>query len=122
MGTYTKIGRQLIIWILLIQVINLSVDPIDPLTYKLGRVSEDLAINDIESIFEFIAETCTNLEIPESDEDDINSFSKIFMACTEIASFSIVHKASDGGLPFCQYQGVLESLHLDFLTPPPRIA
>ena len=117
-----KIGIQLITWVLLIQVINLSIDPVDPLTYKLGRVSEDLTINDVESIFEFIAETFTSVEIPESDEDDINTFSKIFITCIEILPITIVYKSSDIDLPFCHYLGILESLPLDFVAPPPRLA
>jgi hypothetical protein len=64
--------------VLLIQVINISIDPVDPIAEKLGRLSweEDLAINDIESIAEFLSEQFLGIDIPEQDEDDENGLVK----------------------------------------------
>lgn len=78
--TAKNIVIKLTTWILLIQMINICTDPIDSLNIKFGEIlaSEDLTINEIESICEFIAEKVFNKQIPEYDENDEDSFNKFF--------------------------------------------
>lgn len=72
---------RLIIWLLLIQMINICTDPVDKLCInKSGNfTTEDLSINEIESIFEFVSESYFHTDIPEHDENDEDGFYKYFL-------------------------------------------
>lgn len=65
--------QQIICWLLLIQMINVSIDPRDLIQIDQGMYShtEDLSINETESIYELIAEKLFDTEIPESEEEDV---------------------------------------------------
>ena len=72
-----NIITQVVCWILLLQVINISINPRD---FKHPRYSstaskEDLSINETESIYELIAEGVFDEDVPESNEDDIDTSS-----------------------------------------------
>lgn len=72
--------KKLVIWILLIQMINLSMDPVDTMNFKDGRatIEEDLSINEIESLYELISEALFGEDVPEHDEKDEDAFVKVF--------------------------------------------
>lgn len=61
-------------------MINLCTDPIDQIYFKNGYTTyeEDLSINEIESVYEFFAETVFEQDVPESDERDEEAFVKTF--------------------------------------------
>lgn len=65
--------QRIICWILIIQMINVSIDPRDLIQIDQGIYShtEDLSINETESIYELIAEELFDTEIPESEEEDV---------------------------------------------------
>lgn len=70
--------KSLVCWILLLQMINLSVDsPDSQIHYGTTNHHEDLSINDIESLSELIAEEVFDIDVPESDEDDVDSSSPV---------------------------------------------
>jgi hypothetical protein len=75
-----NISKKVFFWILLLQVINVSINPPD---LKYGKYSaltkkEDLSINEIESVCELIAEGIFDEDIPESNEDEIDTLSPSF--------------------------------------------
>lgn len=59
----------MILWLLILQSVNLSIDPPDP---HHDHIAEDLGTNDIESIIELVLEEVCNLEdaIQETQETD----------------------------------------------------
>ncbi len=64
-------------WILVLQFINISIDPGDlkRANYDASTSQEDLSINEVESVYELIAEGVFDKQVPESDEDDIQTIS-----------------------------------------------
>jgi hypothetical protein len=75
-----NIIKQVVCWILLLQMINISIDPRDlkranysPITYN-----ENFSIDEIESVYELIAEGVFDKEVPASNEDEIDTFSPSF--------------------------------------------
>lgn len=61
-------------------MINISIDPPDMSNFKNGKITykEDLAINETESIYELISEGIFQKDVPESDEDDADTYLEIF--------------------------------------------
>ncbi|MCE2995316.1 MAG: hypothetical protein ACK5RG_12785 [Cyclobacteriaceae bacterium] len=123
-GLSITILKSFIVWVLLIQIINISIDPLDPVSDKLGRftLQEDLSINEIESIYEFVSEQCLGVDIPENDEDDENGFVKIMdfyfaPSCVEIKSQYQSPVSS-----FFTKEQRLTSISLDLTSPPPKLA
>jgi len=116
--------RQLICWILLLQLINISIDPPDLKRIKDGRHahSEDLSINEIESVYELISERVFDTSVPESDDDDI----------TKSNDSCELYFPSPAGTPSpaprfavaytCSYQDSLLFLFREPNLPPPKHA
>ena len=74
-----NIIKKFICWILLLQTINVSIDPRDLKQFKDNLTNkEDLSINEIESIYELISEGVFHKDVPESDENDIETTSEAF--------------------------------------------
>lgn len=75
-----NIINQVVCWILLLQMVNISIDPPDLKHQKHNTITykEDLSINKIESVYEMLAEGIFEVEIPESDEKEIDSSSPSF--------------------------------------------
>ncbi len=82
MGFYRikHIAVRILCWILLLQLINISIDAPDLLqtTGTSQYEDEDLSINDIESIYELISELVFEIEVPEGDETDIDKKPPVF--------------------------------------------
>jgi hypothetical protein len=70
-----NIIARLVCWILLLQMANISVDPPDLRQVKKSTISlkEDLSINEMESVYELISEGVFENNVPESEENDIDS-------------------------------------------------
>ena len=79
-GVIKNIIKQGVCWILLLQVINISIDPHDFKQSKYMPVafSEDFSSDEIESISELIAENIFHKEVPPGDEDEIETSSPPF--------------------------------------------
>jgi hypothetical protein len=77
--TVKNIMKQFVCWILLLQMINISIDPPDIKQYtEKGIVhKEDLSINETESVYESVSEGIFDKDVPESDEEDIDTNSEI---------------------------------------------
>ncbi|RYZ26918.1 MAG: hypothetical protein EOO10_14235 [Chitinophagaceae bacterium] len=115
--------KSLVCWILLLQMINLSVDtPDSQIRYGTTNHHEDLSINDIESLSELIAEGLFDIDVPESDEDDVDSsspaedlyFSDRSSQQLPLVSFSIQHVG--------YYLNSFPSISQKPLSPPPKSA
>ncbi len=118
-----NILKKFICWILLLQMINIAIDPPDVKFCKKANVThrEDLSINQIESIYELISEVFLNRNVHESDENDINAISKTFNIYF-FASTSIQFPAPTFSIGYCSYyQNVFSVLHSKPLSPPPKI-
>ncbi|TDH24666.1 hypothetical protein EXU57_15125 [Segetibacter sp. 3557_3] len=62
-------------WLLLLQLINISIDPPDLKQTKKVYTSqqEDLTINEVESVYELIAEGVFHSDVPENNDHDIDT-------------------------------------------------
>lgn len=112
------------IWVLLIQIINISIDPSDPVSDKLGRLAlqEDLSVNEIESIYEFVSEHYLGVDIPENDEDDENGFVKVMDFYFSQSFIEIKNQFHINPNGFITYNQGLTSIALDHTSPPPKVA
>ena len=83
-----NIIKHFVCWILLLQVINISIDPPNLVQFKDGRITnkEDRSINQIESIYEMISEEIFNKDVPESDQNDAEKYLETF----DLYSFSLI--------------------------------
>lgn len=110
--------------VLLVQVVNISIDPMDPVSDKLGRLAtqEDLSINDVESIYEFVSEQFLGIDVPEQDEDDESAFIKIMDFCFTQSSIEIKNEYQPHDTSFCTIEKNLNSIVLDLNSPPPKTA
>lgn len=96
-----NIISRLVCWILLLQMINISIDPPDLKKLKVAPIShkEDLSINDIESVYELISEGVFENDVPENDDSDVDTESpvidlycfKIFFSTRPVFNFPIEH-------------------------------
>ena len=121
------IGKKIIIWVLLIQMINICTDPVDSLNFKNGHITseEDLSINEIESVYELVSEKVFNEGVPESDENDEDTFVKVFNVF-----FSVPLMVSIKFLSISQYIISHNSFYCDSIysntiqinSPPPKQA
>jgi hypothetical protein len=61
-------------------MINISIDPPDLKQLKTAPISqkEDLSINEIESVYELISEGVFENDVPEKDDNDIDTESQPF--------------------------------------------
>lgn len=102
-----------ITWVLLIQVINISIDPLDPVSNKLGRLfyQEDLNVSDIESIYELASEQLLGVDVPEYDED----------FCFTNTSIKINTKYEELQISFFGREKNFNSVLLDHTSPPPKV-
>lgn len=116
------ISKHVMGWVLLLQVINLSVDPVDPVNDKVGGMSQHFQVNDIESIYELICEHFMGMEIPEHDEEDLNGFLSLFMLYytpTAIENHTLPVART---LRYFFIESSLQSVTSDFISPPPQVA
>ncbi len=114
----------IITWILLVQVINLSIDPTDPAPYKPGKltVCEDLTINEIESIYELVAEQCAGVNVPEQEDSDHHgSFVKVMAFFFTNTSIKIKKQFRDIQTVFSAPDDMLPSVDIELISPPPKL-
>lgn len=118
-----RIAIRTLSWILLIQIVNISVDPADPFIEVLGIQpgGEDLSINDIESIYEFVSEQCLGVDIPEHDEEDENAFVKdMEFFCSPDQPIKIKTNYQENLIYFTAVSENPTSVTLDHTSPPPK--
>lgn len=64
------ITRQILCWVLLIQIVNLSIDPPDRMVLKQAAHPVDHTSDEIESIYELISEELFDTAVPGNDENE----------------------------------------------------
>lgn len=119
-----NIISKIICWILLLQIVNISINPPDLQRPKYTSVThqDDLSINKIESIYEFISENILDVEVPESEEEEIDTssptlelyFYKRTYSKLQAFVFPIEH--------FSHYSNRFPSVHKEPSSPPPKFA
>lgn len=109
-------------WVLLLQVINLSIDPVDPVSYKVGRMSQHFQANDIESIYELVCEQFIGMDVPEHDEEDLNGFLSLFMLYFTPTAIENQTPPVALTLRYFFIESALQSVSPDFISPPPQVA
>jgi hypothetical protein len=121
-GDTVRLLNRVVSFLLLLQIINISIDPIDPISIKLGRLTaqEDLSINDIESIYEFISEQCLGVDVPEQDEDDENALIKAIDIYISQSGIQITNEYRPHIILFYTIDKNLNSIVLDLSSPPPK--
>ncbi len=121
-GDSVRLLNRVVSFLLLLQIINISIDPIDPISIKLGRLTaqEDLSINDIESIYEFISEQCLGVDVPEQDEDDENALIKAIDIYISQSGIQITNEYRPHIILFYTIDKNLNSIVLDLSSPPPK--
>ena len=93
---YTKFIKNIIprfvCWILLLQMINISIDPPDLRQLKKAATQqkEDLTINEIESVFELVSECVFENSVPETEDNDIDTKLSTFDLYCYTISYSTI--------------------------------
>lgn len=72
--------KQVFCWMILLQIINLSIHPLHLLHPRLTALDKAKAspINECNSLYEFIAEGVFHQDVPETDDDEIDVSSPPF--------------------------------------------
>lgn len=118
----TYIIKQLVCWILLLQMINISIDPRDiklPKDTSVIHVTDGSA-DEIESVYELVAEGVFNKEVPPDNEDEIDTSSpslELYFftpACIELPAIAFVLKH------FSYCYNHFTSVHQEPLFQPPK--
>ncbi len=125
MKTYVikNIVKKVICWILLLQIINISVDPPDlnVRAYDTATSKKESSFDETESVYELIAEGVFDEKVPESDEDEMDTSSPSFelyffnRSCSRLPAlvFPLHHSP--------HYHNNFLSLHQEPHSPPPKI-
>ena len=116
---------KLTTWILLIQMVNICTDPIDSLNIKYGKIvaSEDLSINEIESVYELVAEKVFNKLVPESDERDEDTFNKVvsvYCLCNNFIELECIQTSIESQVFHNFYLDKCLFSILEINSPPPK--
>lgn len=119
--------QRLFCLLMALHVLNFSVNPPDQHTYitASGAVREDLSVNEMESVTEWVLEHVFGIDVAEHDELDhegriTKSFIKLF--APKPLSFTLLPSTGDS---FVSYVSVLfvahpyRSVPADVLSPPP---
>lgn len=115
------ITRQILCWVLLIQIVNLSIDPPDRMVLKQAAHQVDHTSDEIESIYELISEELFDTGVPGNDENEQEKQLHAFdLYCSPsissdifITGYSIEH--------FQYNQDIFPALTLERYSPPPEV-
>jgi hypothetical protein len=113
---------KLICWILLLQLVNISIEPPEiqtpPKTTRATAPAKE--INKIESIYEMVSEGLLDIELPDGEDEDIEKTNKsiqLFFSSAVLHAFPLT-------VPFPAYQAYQpERYSLPFtdpVSPPPK--
>ncbi|HMR93521.1 MAG TPA: hypothetical protein PKC69_14465 [Chitinophagaceae bacterium] len=114
-----KLAR-LAAWVLLLCFANTILDPGG--MSKDSYYGEDLAVNDMESIYEWVLEDLLDREnaIPESDEQDIEKKSPCFTDWVSVQPEDPVMPVFSSAHPFCAAPASLPLPPACCVSPPPE--
>jgi hypothetical protein len=120
---FKKYGiMQMSCWILLLQLINISINPPDMHYLATASVVDNRAYagDEIESLYEYVVEAMTDIEVPENEEEEIDSISSSIDLYTPVPiagkllvfEFPLEHAT--------YYHNYFHSIHPEPLFPPPK--
>ncbi|MBC8109790.1 MAG: hypothetical protein H7Y04_01880 [Verrucomicrobia bacterium] len=118
--------RQFICFVLAMLVLNVSVDPIDGdfILDGVVQITEDLSINEMESIAEWVLEEGLNIEnaIPEQDEtDNEDTFQKALdFVFQNLYEFNFTFQSAESLSAAFRYQVGESSHYPEIHSPPPQ--
>jgi len=123
-GSIKHFVQQIICWALLLQMINVSIDPPDIRLAKTQNKPEkkEVVINDVESVYEMISEGVFDTDVPEGNENDIekNTF-PFLLYCFQPEPILVVLNKGNLKHHSCYIKHL--SLHyFSPLSPPPRLS
>lgn len=115
--------KNLCCWVLLLQLINLSIDPAKHQNFVNGELTfqEDLSVNKIESIYELISEHIFKKDVPESQNADNHSLVKTFIIFHQVpAPTTQLILAEEPIFHNHSYQAFIPELVQVLESPPPK--
>lgn len=115
--------KMICCWLLLLQMVNLSINPIRHQNYIHGvyTIREDLSVNKIESIYELISEYVFKKNVPETQDAGEQGLVKVavffhlapeFVCCVTSQEQRIIHNHA--------YRAHFPKINLVLESPPPR--
>jgi hypothetical protein len=119
----SRFFKSFLVWGLLLQMINLSVDPARHLNIVGGKytISEDLSINKMESVYELVLEYVFKIEVPETQDAEEEVLQKTGLTYCLVDKVNIDLKVPVG--PVRHNHRYTESIpeHIPALhSPPPK--
>lgn len=114
--------KQFICWVLLLQMINVSIDPPDFRQFKNAHVEhkEDLSLNEIESIYELVSEGLFGKDVPESDDADIDTKPETPDLYCFMSRYSEATPVRFSAKRFSHYLHSFSPVHIELSSPPPK--
>lgn len=122
---FINIIKQAVCWVLLLQLINISIHASElkhPKYFPFTNQEQQVAIDEIESIYELVVEGISGDEVPESDEDEADSsIPTIDLYCFN-RDFSKLQAVNFPVKHFSHYYNRFLSVHQKPHAPPPKPA
>jgi hypothetical protein len=121
---FINITKQVVCWILLLQIINISIDPPDfkHTKYSIVTRNEVLSVDETETIYELIAESMSDQKVPESNEDGTDTIAPYVELFFSSTPFIKLHAFGSIIEHFSYYEDIFSLIHEEPLSPPPRIS
>ena len=111
-------------WVLLLQLINLSIDPARHGDYINGKFTfqEDLSQNKIESVYELVSEYLFKKDIPEAQNADTHSLVKSFIIFHQVPAATVqLILVEEPILHNHSYQAAIPKFIQILESPPPKV-
>lgn len=117
-----NIIKQIICWVLLLQLINISIYTPHTKSFTVASITspEDHDVNGVESIYELVSEGIFNIDVPASDENDRDiTFEALdLFLLSSVYTSLLVFKHPIQHYAF--YPGASYPLHSAPNSPPPK--
>lgn len=110
-------------WILLLQLINLSIDPARHANFINGKLTfqEDLSINKVESVYELLLEHIFKKDVPETQDVGNHSLAKMFIIFHQIPNPDTQIILKEEPIQHNHgYQALIPELAQALESPPPK--
>ena len=117
-----NIIRHVACWILLLQMINISIDPPDlKLPGNTQAKIKEPAIDETETVYELIAEDFFEHQVPENDDEETDTSSPSFLLYFFSGSITKIPVLFFPAEHFSHSHKKVLSAHQEPAFPPPRI-
>lgn len=105
-------------------MINISINPPDIYRTRQGAIlpTEDLSVNDIESVYELVSEGLFDHNVPESNEEEVDSTTSGIVLFFQPRSGIELPPLAYHTTHISFYTSIYASVHQDPVSPPPKAA